>query len=260
MDEYLLTEFSIFYKRLLQVELNLKFHIINKYISAYNINSYNIVYRYIKTIQANRNNKDNTFNKIHKSTLSNTDKLILAVNKMYLSEILNLFANPVFLKNKKVKNNFFEEEVHTNSTEFQRYCKMLKDFRNCIAHCNIKKYSLERSKFIKSLIYFERILKCNVVMDCRIIEKINSSRKLSTNEILSLIYSFNKDFYSDDKIMIALFDDIALINGYTFKNLPQRKTIIRKYYKMLEQLQDGQIITAPDFKNIQIPLFDTKKF
>ena len=35
-------------------------------------------------------------------------------------------------------------------------------------------------------------------------------------------------------MLILLFDDIALINGYSFKSLPQRKTIIREHFKLLE--------------------------
>lgn len=48
MDEYTLTEFAIFYKRLIQVELSLKNLIIEKYSNVYNDNAYNIIYRIYK--------------------------------------------------------------------------------------------------------------------------------------------------------------------------------------------------------------------
>lgn len=114
---------------------------------------------------------------------------------------------------------------------------ILKDFRNCIAHCNIKKYSLERNKFIKGLTYFERILNCNVILSCEILDKISNSSKLSVNQILAYIYSTDPQYFKDDKLLILLFDDIALINGYSFKSLPQRKTIIREHFKLLEKFK-----------------------
>lgn len=255
MDEYILTEFSIFYKRLTIVELCLKNLVIQKYIKAYNDNAYNVVYRYIRTLQIKRNINDKTFEKINNLSVSNNDKLTLAVNKMYISELLNLFANAVFLKNKKVKNNFFAEPVQTNSTNFQQKCKVLKEFRNCVAHCNTKKYLLERNKFIKGLIYFEKILNCNVLLSCDLLDKINRFRKLSVNEILCFIYLIEKDYFKDDKILILLFDDIALINGYTFKELPQRKSIIREHFKILERAKNGENLENINLDNAQMKLF-----
>jgi hypothetical protein len=254
MNEYILTEFSIFYKRLIRVELYLKTLIIQKYITTYGDNAYNIIYRYIKTIEQRRNSNDKTFEKIHQSKINNEEKLQQVINKMYISELLNFFVNAVYLKNKRVRNNFFEEPIQTNSTNFQQKCKILKDFRNCIAHCNIKKYTLERAKFIKGLLYFEKLLKCNVMISCDLIEKINNSRKLSVNEILTYIYMKDKNYFKDDKILMLLFDDIALINGYTFQGLPQRKSIIRESFKLLEKIRTGETIEIPKLENKQMKL------
>jgi len=66
----------------------------------------------------------------------------MSVNKMYLVEILNLFANPVFLKNKRFAKIFFPIKTETNNSDFQQKQRVLKDFRNCIAHGNEKKYFL----------------------------------------------------------------------------------------------------------------------
>lgn len=258
MDEYILTEFSIFYKRLTQVEQCLKNLVIQKYTEAYGDNAYNVFYRYIRTIQEKRQPQDKNFQKVHDAKLSNYEKLSLVVHKMYISELLNMFVNAVFLKNKKVKNNFFNEKVETNSTGFQQKCKILKDFRNCIAHCNTKKYQNDRTKFIKGLVYFEKILNCNVILSCDLISNINSSRKLSSKEILEFIYSINKNYFKDDKLLILLFDDIALINGYTFQGLPQRKSIIRESFKLMERLKNdnGIYVSLPSKDNEQMKLFE----
>ena len=258
MNEYILTEFSIFYKRLSIVEIAIKNLVVEKYTEAYGLNAYSIVYRYIKTIQAKRPVKDNSFSKIHESKFDNYEKLQQVVNKMYISELLNLFANSVFLKNKKVKNNFFVEKVETNTTDFQQKCKILKDFRNCIAHCNTKKFQLDRTKFIKGLVYFEKILNCNVLLSCDLLSKINKSKKMSASEILSFIYSIDKSYFKDDKLLILLFDDIALINGYTFEGLPQRKSIIREHFKILEKVKNNEEIYSATFAKTehQMSLFD----
>ena len=258
MNEYILTEFSIFYQRLTVVELALKNLIIEKYTEAYGENAYNVFYRYIKTIQDKRPPKDNNFIKIHESKMICAEKLNQVVSKMYISELLNVFANSVFLKNKKVKSNFFAEKVETNTTDFQQKCKILKDIRNCIAHCNTKKYQLDRNKFIKGLVYFEKILNCNVILSCDLIDKINKSRKLSVSEILTFIYNIDKKYFKDDKLLIRLFDDIALINGYTFEGLPQRKSIIREYFRILEKSKKNEEIYSATFakSNQQMTLFN----
>ena len=259
MNDYILTEFSIFYKRLTQVELCLKNLVVQKYTEAYGDNAYNVIYRYIRTIQEKRLPQDKTFSKIHEAKLTDSEKLSHAVHKMYISELLNMFVNAVFLKNKKVRNNFFNEKIETNSTGFQQKCKILKDFRNCIAHYNTKKYQNDRTKFIKGLVYFEKILNCNVILSCDLIDNIGNSRKLSSKEILEFIYTINKEYFKDDKILILLFDDIALINGYTFKGLPQRKSIIREHFKILERLKNGDKIytSLPTKNNQQMKLFES---
>ena len=210
MDEYTLTEFSIFYKRLMVVENCLKNLIITQYTTVFGDNAYNILYRYFHTLDTKRKLKEPIFKNIYLSRKSNHEKLILSVSKMYLGEILNIFANPVFLKNKKVSKIFFPIQTETNNSDFQQKQKALKDFRNCIAHGNEKKYYLERTRMIKGLIFFEKILQCGTVF---------------TFDLL-------------DKILIILFDDIALINGYIFKSLPQRWTIIRKKFDMKKQMKN----------------------
>ncbi len=249
MFDYNLTEFSIFYKRIMNIERCLKVMLYNKYTQAHGDSAYHIVYRYIREIEKFRNDKDKAFTKIFESKKSNNEKLENSINKMYISEILNLFANKIFLKNKKIRKNFFYIPVITNSTEFQQRQRYLKEFRNCIAHFNYKKFQLDKQKYIESLLYFEKILNCNILINHDILEKINKSRKLSLKEILELIYNINPEYFKDDKLLILLFDDIALINGYLFKELPQRKSIIREHFKILSRVKLCEIIPKINFDN-----------
>lgn len=249
MNEQDLTEFSIFYKRLMVVEICLKQLIIANYNNAFGDRAYPILYRYIQTLDKNRNINDKTFKKIFSSNKTNLEKLILSVNKMYLGELLNIFANPVFLKNKIISKNFFQQHVITNCTEFQQMAKGYRDFRNCVAHCNLRKYKLERNRLIKGLVFFEKLLSCNVMISCDILDKISKTRKLSVKEILSIIYHSEKEYFKNDKLLIMLFDDIALINGYTFKSLPQRWSIIRQKFELEKTIKNGNKIEITNINN-----------
>ena len=241
MDEYILTEFSIFYKRLMVVENKLKSLIILQYSVVFGEKAYNILYRYFHSLDIQRKLKEQTFKKINLSSKTNNEKLIMSVNKMYLGEILNLFANPVYLKNRKVTNIFFPIYTETNNSDFQQKQKALKDFRNCVAHGNIKKYHLERNRMIKGLVFFEKILQCGTFFTFDVLSKISNSRKLSVTEILSMIYNVNKLYFKDDRILTIVFDDIALINGYTFSSLPQRWTIIRQKFELEKQIKENNL-------------------
>ena len=254
MDEYTLTEFSVFYKRLMVVESCLKKLIVTQYTTIFGDNAYNILYRYFHTLDIQRKLKEQTFKNINSSKKNNNEKLIMSVNKMYLGEILNIFANPVYLKNKKISKIFFPIPTETNNSYFQQKQKALKDFRNCIAHGNEKKYYLERTRMIKGLVFFEKILQCGTVFTSDILDKISNFRKLSVSEILSIIYDIDKTYFKDDKILIILFDDIALINGYTFKSLPQRWSIIREKFDMQKQINANKPIFNVLNENKQIHL------
>lgn len=243
MDEYILAEFSVFYKRLTIVEYCLKSLIIKKYTYFYGDNAYKILYRYFQNVE-NRRMTGKIFEKIFYSNKSNEEKLSLSINKMYLSELLNLFTNAVFLRNKKVKNNFFNKQIHTNTTDFQKQQKALNNFRNCLAHCDIKKYSNERKRLINGLLYFENLLNCNPVMTISFINQINITKKLSVYEILAFIYNLDKTYFNDDKLLINLFDDIALINGYTFYSLPQRWSIIRQKFEIQKKAKENKPIDS----------------
>lgn len=240
MDEYTLTEFSIFYKRLMVVENCLKTLIVTRYTTIFGDNAYNILYRYFHVLDIKRKLKEQVFKSIYLSNKNNNEKLFLSVNKLYLGEILNIFANPVFLKNKKIAKIFFPIYTTTNTSEFQQKQKALKDFRNCIAHGNDKKYHLERTRMIKGLVFFEKILQCSTVFTNDMLDKISNQRKMSVTEILSIIYSIDKSYFKDDKKLIILFDDIALINGYIFKSLPQRWTIIRRKFDLEKHIKENE--------------------
>lgn len=64
---------------------------------------------------------------------------------------------------------------------------------------------------------------------------IDPKQKLSVMDILKLIYKIDSKIFNDDKILISIFDEVAMLNGYSYESLPQRKTIIRQKYKLEEE-------------------------
>lgn len=82
------------------VENCLKTYIITQYTTVFGDNAYNILYRYFHTLDIQRKLKEQIFRNINLSKKDNNEKLIMSVNKMYLGEILNLFANLVYADSK----------------------------------------------------------------------------------------------------------------------------------------------------------------
>lgn len=232
MNEILLTEFSLLYKRLTRIEYELKNLIYSKYTDYYGKNAYTILYRYFNQLDTNRKENIKTFQTVFKSQKSNQEKLNISISKMYLRETLLLFSNYVFIKN-KIRKSFWDIDVDVKSSTFQKNQKSLKELRNCVAHFNHKKYMLEKTKFLTSLIYFEQIIGSDkTIWNDSIIKQIKSSKKLSIKSILKIILEQDKKYFKNDKLLLSLFDDIAILNGYTYQTLPQRWSIIRQKYEI----------------------------
>lgn len=253
MNEYELNIFTTYYKRIMRVESTLKALLIDKYTTLYQNNAYRITFtQFFSKTENHLHSKDKIYTKLHTSTKSEQDKFAYAVNEMYLSEIFVFLGHPVFLKN-KIRKNFFKVPTKTNTTDFQANAKALKEFRNCIAHINQKKFKIDINRFLKGLEYFERILGFNIISTVIALGQINPRHKLSTSDILNIIYNTNLKVFSDDRELVSIFDEIALLNGYTFENLPQRWTIVRQKYKLEKEKEQAEQAKS------QISLFDIDK-
>jgi len=231
INERLLNEFAAYYKRIIRVERFLKDLICEKYFSFYNDNAYKMVYNtYLQCLRTKQNPKDKTFQKIYsEADKTNYEKLEISLDKMYISEVLSFFSHKVFLKN-SVRKNFFNKETKTNSNDFRKIAKNLKDFRNCICHYDIKQFLIDKSKFIFALLYFEKIVNCKYRFSNSSIEILIN--KPSITSILKYIYNTNPEYFDDDRILVNIFDDIARLIDFRSDNLPQYKSIIRQKFKI----------------------------
>lgn len=231
MNEKLLNEFAIYYKRIIRVERILKDLIIQKYSETYGDNAYNVIYKvYFSGIK--RLASQNSFLDINRlKNRSNKEKLLSSVETMYISEVLSFFSHRIFLKD-ITRKKFFTQNIKTNTNEFRKLAKALKDFRNCICHFNCKDFSLQKQYYAEALIFFEKLLNCRYYYTKGAIASIE--HKLSIKSILEIIHEHNPEYFSDDRILVNVFDDIALLAGYRLENLPQYKSIIRAKFKIEE--------------------------
>ena len=155
---------------------------------------------------------------------------------MYIGEVIDFLGHPVFLKS-VVRKNFFSRQISTKTTDFQSKAKLLNAFRNCVAHIDERKLKKDIKRFLSAVSYFELILGLNNIVTINSLNKINPNHKLSTSDILKIIYSENPDLFNDDKALIPVFDEIATLNGYSYDALPQRWTIIRQKFKLEKDLK-----------------------
>lgn len=228
-SEKQLHEFTFYYRRIIKIERYLKDLIIEKYTEVHGEKAYSILYKmYFSRIRGKSAN-DTRFLDINNALKSDKVKLEQAINKLYISEVLSLFNNKAYLKD-KVRKIFFTKPVKTNKSEFKTLSRQLKEFRNTVCHFDVRDFSLNKKIYINALLYFEKLLDCGYKYTNGAIDSI--SHKLSIKSILKLIYDKNPEYFDDDRILVNVFDDIALLTGFrTSTTLPPYKSIIRaKFY------------------------------
>jgi len=230
MNERLLNEFASYYKRIIRVERFLKDLIYKKYLLFHKDNAYRIVYNtYFKNLRAHQNSKDKTFQKIYKDkNKTNNKKFETSVDKMYISEVLSFFSHRVFLKN-TARKGFFAEGAKTNSNDFRKIAKNLKDFRNCICHFDTKQFQIDKTKFMCALLYFEKIINYKYRFSSGSVEVLLHNPSITS--ILKYIHDAHPEYFDDDRILVNVFDDIARLIDFRSDNLPQYKSIIRQKFK-----------------------------
>ena len=236
MDERLLNEFAAYYKRILRVEKYLKNLIFEKYTQYHKDKAYQHIYsRYLINLKSRQKINDQTFIKIYKDKhKTNNQKLQLSIDKMYISEVLSLFSHKVFLKD-IVRKTFFENDIKTNKNEFRLIAKHFKEFRNCICHFDTKQFSIDNKTFVKSLIFFEKLVNCKYRFSLGSVEAI--AHKTNITSILKYIYSTHPEYFKDDRILVNVFDDIARLLDFRKDNLPQYKSIIRQKFEIEKMLK-----------------------
>jgi len=171
---------------------------------------------------------------------SKKEKLQQSLNSLYLSDLLKILVNiKEFHSNEKLTALFYLNRPKDLNLLKVRKGEIIK-LRNCIAHYDVFKYQKYRLKFIRSLMFFEVHLGCSI-------HKLHSlgkfSKKPITSDILIALYTIkpelfeketSKDFtYNKDRVLLDMFDDIAVMNGWNYNKLPSPWTILRQKYDLM---------------------------
>jgi len=230
-------EFWKIYKRLMEIEIQLRERIINSFIVVYNDKCFYRIMPYLEKVKSNYDflrrhdkKKSNHIGTIINSKNKEEEKLRACIYRLYLSDLLGILDFKVFYRDKfLIKNLYLEKPVHN---DIKHYSACLKNLRNCIMHFNFGQYTQNRIDFIDALIFFENRLHCFM----REINHIEDIDNTSVQGILEKLYvNCPEIFNGDDRQLCDVFDDIAIINGKPADQLPQYWTILRTKYQILSR-------------------------
>jgi len=134
--------------------------------------------------------------------------------------------------------------------------KQLKDaktplinLRNYIAHFDYKKYQKNKNEYISSLLLYEICLGCSLGKFDNIPNELGYKPPMS--KIIEKIYElapelFKKNIshaefpYNKDRMIVDMYEDIAILNGYEYSDLKSQWDVIREKFRFNQKLiQDG---------------------
>jgi len=248
-------EFSKIYARLMRLELKIKqnaYLAIEKY---YGQNALDVFMKFFNNKRRkqrytnDRNNKiDYIINYPNTSQLRKMKRLI---NILYLSDVLNLVLKTYQFKKPEIDKVFYYK-IPDKYIYLENCIDDLKLLRNCIAHYNFDLYKKNKIKFLDNLFLFEVHLGYNIAG----IEQLPKLNNPTIKDIIQAIYHLkpdlviplegfkntnNKIYCNQHRMLITLFDDIALYNGCNANNLPSLWTILRELYRFKNSIKKANI-------------------
>ena len=160
-----LENFSAFYKRFMALELTLKEKFANAYIiAAVNYshkNPFLKILPYLKTLSIDSNGcikerYGKVFLDIEDSKDKGKIKITKAIKKLYFSDLINIFDQNIFFKDKPVLSAFWGTKS-IDHNDLKRHMKNIKCFRNIIMHFELEEYRKGNTEeyYPDSLKYFE---------------------------------------------------------------------------------------------------------
>ncbi len=226
-------EFSKIYKRVMDIELCLKFQFKTSLEATfpnkmfYRLIPYlkeNFKNRYVAGLGAKSRDK---LNDLILSKQTEEEKLSKFIKMAYLSDLLKIITEyPAIYKDKNFNKNFYDKPVLFN--DLKQNASRLKKLRNTIMHFDINNYKQNRQIYVKTLGYWEQMLNCTngILYTLPAVE-------VEVNKILNLLAQKVSDFYIlNDRIICDMFDELAILNGCKVEELPQYLPITTEYSKM----------------------------
>ena len=97
-------------------------------------------------------------------------------------------------------------------------------------HFDFSTYQINREKWLEVLVFWEKTLACP---NMKYIHNISPLEKNNVTHILRLLADTYPDFLKlSDRLVCDMFDDVAFINGWDIKDLPEYWTIGRTLYSL----------------------------
>jgi hypothetical protein len=250
IDKYSL-EFSKLYSRLMRLELYMKKNAIYAVFNYYKKDSIKILSKFF-------NNKDRLKrydsrkygNKLRNifdnNKLSVQEKFEQLINSLYLSDVLFLVLHCKEFFEQDITKAFYYK-IPTKFAVLKSDSKHLISLRNDIAHYNIDNYEINKKKYWDVLLLFEIHMGHNTK---GILELPYFGFRPTMKNILISIGKLRPDlldinfrqleekeyYYNKHRVMLELYDEIALYNGYNISELPSPWSILREMYRVKSEL------------------------
>lgn len=239
-------ELSKLYSRLMRLELSMKRRARSAILSYYGDNALNVFKKFFLNKDRLKRYKKGKGNIISDILRNNKDddksKLIKLVDVIYLSDMLCLVLHCEQFFKKEITQKFYKN-VPDKFGILIRNKKFLVDLRNDVAHYNLYRYSINKRRYWDTLSLFEFSFGENIdgIKELPYFD----DRKPCVKEVLDAIAELRPDLldlkpkeehqmeydYNKHKLLIDLFDEIALYNGYEMNELPSPWTVLRQMYR-----------------------------
>lgn len=262
-------EFSKIYKRLLRLELLLKKKIKECALSAYGDDVMDKFEKFFNNSRIYNKYKHDSDNKNYFLSIRDSKDLPSALKFTSLINILTLrhllhfiFTEPNF-RIPEIAQKFYTRE-NVNFTELRKAKTALINLRNYIAHFDFKKYRESKNEYLQSLLLYEINLGCSLGKFDKIPNDLGY--KPSMTQIIEKIYELAPDLfrkniphsafpYNKDRMIVDMYEDIAVLNGYEYGELKSQWDVIREKYRFNKKK------TAEGIENLeadpQMSLFDS---
>lgn len=262
-------EFSKIYKRLLRLELLIKYKLINISLAVYKdevMQNFSKFFnnKHIYESYSTKKTKENNFLKIRDNkSIDPMLKFEKIINMLTLRHVLHFIFTEEGFRIKEIQDKFYAVKIE-KFKELRDSREALIELRNLVAHFNFNNYRTDKNKYLHSLIMYEIVMGCSLgkyQTPCN-----NLGFKPNMTTIMNKIYElcpelFMKDAdnskfpYNKDRMIVDMYEDIAVLNGWDYSELKSQWDVIRKKYDMNKKRAEEEGLTNLDTE-AQISLFD----
>lgn len=264
-------EFSKIYKRMLRLELLIKHKIINLSTKIYKDEVMNVYSKFfnnahiIKKYCSDTKNENYFIDIRDSKSIADVVKFERLINMLMLRHTLHFVFTEEAFRINEIQNEFYAVKIN-GFKELRNNREALITLRNHIAHFNFKAYSKNKNEYLHALLLFEYSLGCSLGKYGRI--PSNLGNKPNMKKIIETIFNLCPDLfmkniphkqfpYNKDRIIVDLYEDIAVLNGWEYNELKSQWDVIRAKYEFNRQKALSE--NRDDLETfMQTSLFDTK--